>query len=99
MTASGVQTMTTTTGTSGSTTQIVAICVQIAVVQKITRKRCEGSEPGYPMIRTGLPQSVPRLQARRRARFAGSFVCSGRLLHGVGVSTASQLRTYRAPAA
>ena len=28
------------------------------------------------MSRTGLPQSVPRLQARRRARFAGSFVCS-----------------------
>ena len=24
-----------------------------------------------------MPQSVPRLQARRRARFAGSFVCSG----------------------
>ena len=37
---------------------------------------CEETETGYPNVRTGLPQSVPRLQARRRARFAGSFVCS-----------------------
>src|SRR3954463_7423206 len=44
---------------------------------------CEPEVPGYPMIRTGLPQSVPRLQARRRARFAGSFVCS----EGVFVTT------------
>src|SRR4051812_25369031 len=42
---------------------------------------CEPRGSGYPKIRTGLPQSVPRLQARRRARFAGSFVCSLRFQH------------------
>src|SRR3954469_19902343 len=38
---------------------------------------CERGGSGYPKIRTGFPQSVPPLQARRRARFAGSFVYSG----------------------
>src|SRR3954465_6194510 len=51
---------------------------------------CEPRGSGYPKIRTGLPQSVPRLQARRRARFAGSFVCSGR----VSLYTRTALRAW-----
>src|SRR5258708_497012 len=50
-----------------------------------------------PHYRTGLPQSVPRLQARRRARFAGSFVFSDRCK--AGQPSAVRLPPARCPAA